>query len=188
MNFHLNQDCGQLWLEDRRWLYNTVLELQPVVALEVGTWRGGGSTFFIASALAENGFGILHTIEKNAILASEASSRYIREWPRLLQHVHFHFGGSEDMIPLIAPTDFVFLDGAQDPAQMLREFELVKPHLRVGGVLMAHDWFNGKADDLKPVLELESDEGRWMYETIGDGTGSFEDGSVGMAKATRLRM
>src|SRR5947207_2106454 len=48
---------GQLWSADRELLYQTVRWAKPLRSFEVGTWRGGGSTLFIAQALYANGMG-----------------------------------------------------------------------------------------------------------------------------------
>lgn len=185
MDFYQNRDTGQLWLEDRQWLFNTVRELQPKVAVETGTWMGGGSTFFIASALYYNGTGILVTVENDRAMYDHAVALYDRRWPFLKQHVRFHHGDSEILLPQIVPSeiDFVFLDGAQDTQKSLREFEILAPRLRVGGILMAHDWFNEKQDLVKPLLVGNP---KWQLETIGTGDGTFDKGSVGMAKAVKL--
>lgn len=186
MDFYQNRDTGQLWLEDRQWLFETVRALKPVVAVETGTWKGGGSTFFIASALYYNEAGILVTVESDKEMYNHAVALYDRRWPFLKKHVVFHHGDSELLLPQIVPStiDFVFLDGAQDTTKSLREFEFLAPKLRVGGVLMAHDWFNEKQDKVKPFLENNPN---WKLETIGTGDGTFEKGSVGMAKATKLK-
>lgn len=54
---------GQMWLAERQALYEAVLRRKPKRCFEIGTWTGGGSTFFIVSALKEAGGGRLYTIE-----------------------------------------------------------------------------------------------------------------------------
>lgn len=192
-DFYQNQDNGQLWLADRRWIWNTVRELQPALAAETGTWMGGGSTFFIASAMHANGTGLLHSVESNVTMYGHAVRSYRERWPHLRPHVTLHLGDSVDVYCRVlagATLDFVFLDGSDEA--MLPEFNLLSPMVRRGGVLMCHDWHNGKAEQLKPVLGFAPGHGGrlfehpdWNIEIIGEGGGDFEHGSVGLMKATR---
>src|SRR5574340_724385 len=39
---------GQMYIADRRGLYEAILEFQPHNCFEIGTYTGGGSTYFIA--------------------------------------------------------------------------------------------------------------------------------------------
>ena len=189
MDFTQNRDSGQLWLEDRKWLFETVRDLRPALAVETGTWKGGGSTFFIASALYYNGTGVLVTVENNEGMHNIAKHLYATRWPFLLPHVKFVLGDSVSTLPATladAPLDFIFLDGDQDAEKTRAECLLLTPRLRVGGILMAHDWYAGKADAIKCYLENNPD---WKLETIGaEGVGGcFEKGTVGMAKAIKLK-
>lgn len=185
IDFALNRDNGQLWVTDRRWIWETVRELQPRVAVETGTWKGGGSTFFIASAMQKNGFGILNTVEANYDLHLEATRNYgiYGKWRHLHDYVHFYHGDSlavyrEALID--EEVDFVFLDGDGGSAAS-REFLLLAPKVRKGGVVMVHDWHNGKY-----VPELV-DNRDWALEVKGDPKqfGDFYTGTVGIAKATK---
>ena len=57
---------GQLNSEERRIISSTIVEAakRPRVALEVGTWLGGGSTATILRALQQNGEGHLWGVEE----------------------------------------------------------------------------------------------------------------------------
>jgi predicted O-methyltransferase YrrM len=187
MDFFTNRDCGQLWYDDRKWLFETVRELKPAHAVETGTWMGGGSTYFISSALYYNGAGKLITVENDPTMYHTATNLYQTRWPFLLPHVQFVLGDSRTVLPPVLPEvlDFIFLDGNQDHEITRNEFLLLTPRLRVGGILMAHDWFNGKAEAIKPLLESNP---QWKLEIMGvhgEG-GTFEKGTVGMCRATKL--
>src|SRR5262249_48256922 len=55
--FFFEGDCrliGQMYAAERRALYGLVRKRLPHHCIEIGTWSGGGSTFFISSALAAN--------------------------------------------------------------------------------------------------------------------------------------
>ncbi len=182
-----NRDCGQLWLDDRKLLWRTIRELKPQLAAETGTWMGGGSTFFIAAAMrrnaAEGTVGLLHTVDDNREMFLAALDSYATRWPSLKPYVHFHFGGSFEVYRSVlkAPLDFVLIDGGGDQVA-IDEFKMLGPLVRPGGILMVHDWFNGKR---VPALETHAD---WeILEIAGNGGGSFESGSVGFCKARKRR-
>jgi len=132
---------------------------------EVGTWEGGGSTFFIAQALHDNGFGILHTTEADSDLVRSTTANYARYLPHLLPRVNFHHGRSTDVYPpLLAElplANVVFLDGGQDAEQTLAEFRMFDRSLSEGGTLMLHDWDNEKMRLVRPQIEGSSD---WHIE------------------------
>ncbi len=148
---------GQLWYADRKLLYGAILEHKPRTVFEVGTWYGGGSTYFISQALYENGSGVLHTIEENAEAHERAKDNYARHLPHLLGHVRFHLGKSTEVYPALlheqGVVDAVFLDGGQDAQQTVREFEMFAAHMQPAALLLAHDWDNEKMELLRPKLE-----------------------------------
>jgi predicted O-methyltransferase YrrM len=148
---------GQLWRAERRLLYDTVRDVEPGNCFEIGTWKGGGSTLFIAQALHDNGSGVLHTIETDARIAAQANQAYEKHLPRLLRHVQFHAGDYRSeyaaIIASAGSVDFLFLDGAEDSSQTLAQYEFFLPHLRAGSVVAVHDWFTEKARLVKTVLE-----------------------------------
>lgn len=184
-NLSQNRDCGQLWLDDRRLLWQTVRELKPKLAAETGTWRGGGSTFFITSAMKMNGFGLLYSVENDRTAFYDAEWAYGKKWSHLRPHLHLTFGNSLTTYRALlreVKLDFVMLDGGE--AVTSAEFDLLAPKVRVGGVVMVHDWYSGKR---VPRLEEEAIDGKWELMVIGTGDGNFESGSVGLAKAVKLR-
>ncbi len=148
---------GQLWYIDRKLLYEAIREHKPKTVFEVGTWYGGGSTYFISQALYENDGGLLHTIEENAEAHARAKDNYARHLPHLLPHVVFHQGKSTEVYPELlrgqGKVEAVLLDGGQDAQQTMTEFELFAPHLVPGTLLLAHDWDNEKMALLRPKLE-----------------------------------
>jgi predicted O-methyltransferase YrrM len=134
-------------------------EVKPRIAIEVGTWLGGGSTLHILRALEENGVGHLWGIEADRSI-----------YDRMLDNIHAAasqeshrftplLGFSHDVIPQWlaeqgtgAAVDFAFLDGGNNPGEQIEEFELLDPHIPVGGQLMAHDAKMRKAKWLVPYL------------------------------------
>jgi predicted O-methyltransferase YrrM len=152
---------GQLWRAERKLLYETIRKVKPSTVVEVGTWHGGGSTYFISQALHDNGFGMLHTIEINPDAHQTAKDNYRRHLPHLLGHVHFHLGKATDIYPPLLRElkniDTVFLDGSASPNEARDEFEMFKPFLRRGAVVLMHDWDNEKMTLLRPYIEQSSE-------------------------------
>lgn len=171
---------GQLWLADRRLLYETVRALRPAHCFEIGTWKGGGSTLFLAQALRDNGAGVLHTIEVDAAMVEHARRYYQAHLPQLLPHVDFHVGdyvkefGTLDTIP----ADLVFLDGAEDGRETLAQYEFLLPRAHRGTVLLVHDWLTDKARLVRERLEQSPD---WRIDTV-----LLPPRSVGCARAIRV--
>jgi predicted O-methyltransferase YrrM len=148
---------GQLWYSERKALYQAIRAQKPRIVFEVGTWFGGGSTFFIGQALYDNGFGILHTVEADPAAHNSAVAAYQQELPNLMPHLKFFLGNSLDVYPELLTTlgsiDALFLDGAQDPVQTLDEFLMFQPFLKSGSLLIAHDWDNEKMQLLRSRIE-----------------------------------
>lgn len=161
-NLHVR---GQLWRAERELLYNTVRQARPQTAFEVGTWRGGGSTLFIAQALHDNGQGTLYTCETDAAMQAQAVENYKTHLPDLNPFVRFFLGASTDVYPAVLQSveqiDLLLLDGAEDAAQTRRELKMFLPFLRPGAWLLAHDWNTDKTAKVKPLL---SDPAHW--ETV----------------------
>ncbi len=174
---------GQLWLADRKLLYETVRARRPASCFEIGTWKGGGSTLFIAQGLCDNGRGTLHTIEVDEAMAAEARRNYETHLPPLVRHVAFHVGDyrREYAASLAAAggVDLLLLDGAEDADQTLAQYEFFLPHMRDGSALIVHDWLTDKAQRVKERLEHSSD---WRIERV-----LLPPRSVGCALAVRQR-
>jgi cephalosporin hydroxylase len=171
-----------LWFAERKLLYETVRRYKPEVVFEIGTWYGGGSTYFISEALCHIGSGVLHTVEADSGRHRSAVNYYGAHLAHLLPHVVFHLGTSEDVYPDLlrglGRVDMLFLDGASDPAQTLAEFKLFSPCLSAGSILVGHDWFQQKMDALRPVIEKSPE---WAVLSV-----LMPPRSVGLAVCRRL--
>lgn len=170
---------GQLWYADRALIYDTVLELRPRACYEVGTYNGGGSTFFIGSALARNGAGILHSIEIDPGLHGAASDSLAAYAPEITPHLALHLGDYRDVLPPLLDVhgvDFFMLDGAEDAEQTLEQLHFFEQWAKPGTRLIAHDWNTDKCAGLR--AEIQSAGSRWVIEReIG------QPRSVGMVRA-----
>jgi len=152
-----------MWLEERVFLNNAVCEAKPFIALEIGTWKGGGSTLQIVNAITTYG-GHLHTCETDNILYQEAIKSY--QHSNLNQYISFYNKPStdviNDMIKRNLIPQFIFFDGPEDSDLNLSDFKLLDQHLPVGTYFCMHDWDLGmrvdgnisiKALYLRPYLE-----------------------------------
>jgi predicted O-methyltransferase YrrM len=174
---------GQMYFEDRRVLFNAIRRLRPRRCFEIGTWLGGGSTLVVARALAENGMGKLHTIEVQEDIHAQAVALYSKHLPELRPFVDFHQGDYRTVLPALLEqeggVDFFVLDGAEDGAQTLAQFEFFDAHSHEGTALFAHDWETEKAALVRPLLEGSND---WLIDEV-----VRPPKSVGLAVAHRRR-
>jgi predicted O-methyltransferase YrrM len=151
---------GQLYPAERALLRAMVLAKRPRTVLEVGTWKGGGSTFQIVSALTAARMGHLHTCEPNTELHAIAAQQY-----RGASNITTHNLYSHDLIDrLFAENDvpdFVFFDGPDDPQVALSDLRRLEERVAVGTVFMMHDWDDIKASAVRPYLERST-----MWHTV----------------------
>jgi caffeoyl-CoA O-methyltransferase len=111
--------------------------IRPGRILEIGTFTGY-STINLAIGLSDSpdrdGQAVLHTIEVNPEL-EEGIRSYIRD-ARLENQVILHIGNAIEIIPgLDEAWDLVFIDA--DKPNYLNYYDLVFPHVRKGGFIVA---------------------------------------------------
>lgn len=120
--------------------------IQPKRILEIGTMIGY-SSICLAKGLTAG--GLLHTIEmreQDAAIAQENFSK-----AGLNEQIQLHVGNALEIIPQLQETwDLVFIDA--DKPGYIKYYELVKPRLRKGGLILADNvLFHGDvlADEIK---------------------------------------
>ena len=169
---------GQLNEQERDILTAAIRDAskKPKVVLEVGTWLGGGSTLHILRALEENGAGHLWGIEADRSIYEKMLANVQSAAPKASARFSALLGFSQTVIPQWlaeqprdVAVDFVFLDGGNRPIEQIEEFQLLDPHIPVGGQLLAHDaklrkgkWFVpyiSRLDNWKTELHDVSTEG-----------------------------
>ncbi len=152
---------GQLWYEERKLVYQTVCAQRPRFCYEIGTWRGGGSTYFTACALASNGVGVLHTVEIDEALYTEAVANYHRIAPELSRYVNLHCGDYREIYgPILKASpevDMLFLDGLENADLNEQEFLFFLPYMKKGALIFQHDWNTEKARQVREYLEQSSE-------------------------------
>ncbi len=143
-----NEIPGQLNAEERRLIFSAIVDpaTKPKVALEVGTWLGGGSTVTILHALQQNGDGHLWGIEADRSIYEQMLKNIRGAVPDAAERFTPLFGLSQNVIPnWLAEQDrqfaidFAFLDGGNNPGEQIDEFRLIDSHMPVGATLMSHD-------------------------------------------------
>jgi len=147
---------GQMTPEERRTLYEIVRKERPETVFEIGTWKGGGSTYILSSALYHNCRGILYTIESMREFYEHSITLYDKTFRFLKPCVRFHFGNSIEVYPAILEkiekVDVLFLDGAEDDQQTLKEYRLFESKLHRGSIVMCHDWKTLKTKAIRPIF------------------------------------
>lgn len=178
---------GQMNTAERTLLTEAVREADPApqIAVEVGTWLGGGSTLHILRALEARGCGHLFGIEADRSIYDRMIASIERAAPECRHRFTPLFGFSDEVIPRwlreLQPEqsiDFAFLDGGNNPMEQILEFRLLDPRIPVGGQLMSHDAKLRKGKWLVPYL---SKLDHWEV--------AMHDGSeVGLLHARKVRM
>lgn len=177
---------GQLNPQERSFITNAILDapVKPRIALEVGTWLGGGSTLHILRALEKNGQGHLYGIEADASIYERMVANIRQAAPEAAARFTPIFGFSDKAIPQWlaqqpkdVKLDFVFLDGGNRPMEQIIEFRLLDQYIPVGGQLLGHDARKRKGKFLVPYLQLLDN---WEFQLH-----DFSD--YGMFYARKLR-
>ncbi len=116
--------------------------LEPDVVIETGVAYGVSSAF-VLRALQENGRGVLHSVDLPPL-----RQEYERFWGiavdgSLRSRWRLHRGASGRVLPRLLDeletVDLFVHDSLHTYQNMRREFDLVWPRLRAGGVLIADD-------------------------------------------------
>ena len=139
---------GQLNAEERALISSTILNapIKPKIAVEVGTWLGGGSTLHILRALQKNGEGHLWGVEAAKDIYEKMIASIRTGAPDAADRFTPLLGFSTEVLPRwlnelpgAAEIDFVFLDGGDNPYEQIEEFKLLESRIKVDGMLMSHD-------------------------------------------------
>lgn len=162
---------GQLWQCERELLADAVIRRRPKLVLEVGTWKGGGSTFQIVSSLMRLGSGGLVTCEPDPAFYAEASAFYSRH-PYDDYCVVMNCRSDEAIGRILAGAgkpDLFFFDGPEDPQVALDDFMRLDAVSAPGTVFMMHDWLtpdSHKADLLRPYFQSLVEAGKWRVTCL----------------------
>lgn len=152
---------GQMYIKDRKALYDSILLFKPRHCFEIGTYTGGGSTFFLSTAFKKLGRGKLITSESNASLYNSAKQFYQSKLKQLSSFIEFVYG--EDLnifLPYIKnagnQVDCVFFDGSDNPQQTVEQYLFFSQYMSINSIFMAHDWNDKKMELLRPRIEQDN--------------------------------
>ncbi len=147
---------GQMYSAERKALYETVTTYKPRQCFEIGTYTGGGSTYFLGSALIANTSGTLFTIENNTHCYNKAINYFAKKLPDINTHIKFIFSDTphafDDLVTIYDKVDFVFFDGAEDGAQTLEQYHYFLPYFKKGSLIAFHDWNTEKTALVRSVV------------------------------------
>ncbi|MEI6304733.1 MAG: class I SAM-dependent methyltransferase [Candidatus Taylorbacteria bacterium] len=148
---------GQMYMAERKALYDVVINEKPDYCFEIGTYTGGGSTYFLSKALRDNNKGKLITIESDIGLYNKAVMRYSRFIKSNRRYVEFIHSNSPDVF-----FDFLnknnckimlFLDGSNDSRETLDQYNFFLKYFKSGSIIALHDWNSAKTAQVQPVIE-----------------------------------
>ncbi|HTS87740.1 MAG TPA: class I SAM-dependent methyltransferase [Gemmatimonadales bacterium] len=154
--FGITAAAGGVNPGDRRALYYLVRGFRPERVLEVGT-HIGASTVHIAAALRANGNGDARHPELVTVDIEDVNDPHRRPWERYgsrlaPREMVDRLGDSVATRFVVRPSleflaqggeafDFIFLDGDHSAATVYRELPAALGRLRLGGVILLHDYF-----------------------------------------------
>jgi predicted O-methyltransferase YrrM len=151
---------GQMYKAERKALYDAIRDQKPDYCFEIGTYTGGGSTFFISKALKDNNKGKLFTIENYQPLYQKAVKRYKKFIKENYPFIDFILSSTPEVFTKYLNEEnkshMIFLDGAEDGQQTLEQYNFFKPYFKKGTILALHDWNTEKTVKVKPVILSDS--------------------------------
>lgn len=161
-------EIGQLWPAERQLLFDAVIEKKPKVVLEVGAWKGAGSTLIIATALKRLSQGHLFTCEPDHGLFETANKLFSDpSWHPFITLINGTSKETIDYLKIIqAVPDLIFFDGPEDPQVALDDFQALESYVQSRCFFLQHDWENKESKKvalIKPYLEAHKD---WSIRTV----------------------
>lgn len=145
-----------MYISERKALHESIRQYRPRQCFEIGTYTGGGSTFFLSEAFKENTQGSLITMENSEYYYQKALNYYADKLPEQNKYISFVFGENPDdftsFIPEDKQVDCVFFDGAENGQRTLDQYNYFLPYFKTGSVIMFHDWNTEKTEAVRPVV------------------------------------
>jgi len=121
-------------LSDLEYVLPTLLEAQPKIIVEIGTFYGGSARLWQHLFRPD----VLITIDRKKLAADMDFCHYLSDHlsqdPRTVAAVTDFLDG--------APIDFLFIDGGHLYDEVKADFETYAPLVRAGGIVMFHDIHN----------------------------------------------
>lgn len=173
---------SQLHLAEKQIFSRRVDAMCAPTILEIGTYKGGGSTLTFLEALKRKNSGRLIGIEADPDVFAEMKANIASVDPGYFDFFEPISGFSQSVIPRLLAKhprlDLSFLDGGNNPREQIEEFELLKDAIPVGGYLFSHDanlrkghWlvpYLSNLDNWRVTIHQDSEEGLLEAEKIGE--------------------
>lgn len=175
---------GQLNNKERELIRESISSINKtkIIAIEIGTWYGGGSTLHILKEIISKGGGHLYGIEADQSIYHKMVENISNAIPDYQKYFTPVFGFSQNILPKLlenlSEVDFAFLDGGNQPQEQIDEYKLLANKMPIGGILMAHDVKLRKGKWLVPYVhcldnwECElynvSEEGLFVVKKIAE--------------------
>jgi hypothetical protein len=140
---------GNLSPSEREFLYRWVSKIKPVNILEVGTGRGG-STTYMAEAIKDMGIPCL-------LFTCDTRRKPVPEFFEQYPFVRYKRMPSSQLIMYLLTSrvriGFIFFDGPDDPDLGLRDLLRLEKSINHGTYFSMHDWDCKKSVMVREYLE-----------------------------------
>ena len=126
-------------------LYNICRELKPKVVLELGTFHGFSSAYFL-SAIKDNSYGFLYSVDSE-IKHIEIARTHLSNISKDFELIEA-FSADQRLSPMPhvpelswdKPIDLLFIDGAHDFKSVIADLNKFVPFVSNGGLILCHDY------------------------------------------------
>lgn len=187
---NINSESELLPLE-RKSLYEFIQKKKPKIVLEVGTGRGGGSTYFICRSINDN-------VIDSEVYTCDPSRSPSEEFLKQFNFLKYFKQISTDLINYLIKNNikpnFLMFDGPEDPNVALNDIKRLEPFIDDGTFLCIHDYETSKRgyDDatstkaalIRPYLEQSKNWTKIFYLSGLEKNSNFDNfqyDSVGFA-------
>lgn len=135
LNFNETYFDGEMLPFERYKLYNWITQINPKIVFEVGTGLGGGSTFYIASALNNKGSKI-YTCDPDR----SPSTEFLKKFHFITYYKDYSNKMIEGLINSNIKPNFIMFDGPENPEIAYNDIVFLENHIDDGTYLCMHDW------------------------------------------------
>jgi hypothetical protein len=188
-----NIPLGQMTENERQYIYDTAKNINSKLALESGTWYGGGSTLSLTKGLYETK-GVLHTFEEHYDFYKVAKEFYdnsIYTDNIKLYNSSFISGLQKLSSEFFKSVDLILLDGGDELpnghhklavssyledyniSENVQSFKFLEDKINIGCHLLLHDWSvdEGRGNFIKRYLEATNNDNFELINLITGSTG-----------------
>lgn len=137
VDFNFNKFDGEMLPLERYKLYNWITKISPKIIFEVGTGVGGGSTYYIASAIKNSNYNTqLYTCDP----FRSPNQDFLNDF----NFVKFYKNYSNEMLDILLKSniipDFIMFDGPEDPEVAYNDIMILEKYIKQDTYFCMHDW------------------------------------------------